>query len=169
MKAFLKKSKSGITLVEAAISVALLGFAVTGILSMLLVSGTKIYSLGDKSATYAEATQRLDLIISTISNSNFASSSYTDKYGTEKTFISANGALNPQNVLEALELDDCTLEMIGSPIEYPGTETDPVKKIRGWYLRLTYDKVTVQGFVSYTEGSFDKLTLKTNTGGSSGE
>lgn len=158
MKSFLSRSKKGITLVESVLAVVLLGFAATGILTMLTVSGTKIFQLSDTSATYAEATQRLDLVIATISNSGFEGSAYTDAHGNAKTFLSSSGELNPDNVLEALEFDsDCDLVIVGDPVKYPGNpSSEPTKNIRGWYLKLTYNNVSVQGFASFTEGSFDK-------------
>lgn len=161
MRKFLqKKSKQGITLVESVIAVVLLGFAATGILTMLTVSGTKIFQLGSNSAAYADATQVLDMAISTISNSPSSGN------GSE-IFVEATGDLKDNylkdmlkdilknNGNEDLRFEKLTITSRKDLYEDAGA-TQSSLDIRGWYLTVTYRGATVTGFASYTEGAFDK-------------
>lgn len=143
MKAFLKKSKQGITLVESVIAVVLLGFAATGILSMLIASGTKIFNIGGESAAYAEATQKMDLVISAISNGS------TDYFDTN------TGDLIIDDLMAVFgdEMDGVTLEK--NVCKFDNALEVSSSNIRGWYLTLKYKGATVEAFASHTEGAFD--------------
>lgn len=144
MKFFQKKNKKGVTLVESMIAVALLSFAATGILTMLVVSGTKIFKLGGESAAYAEVTQQMDLVIAAISNSPSAATDYIDP---------TTGDLKPGVLKSTLGLDDTDISAEISL--YDTTAPQVPSKVRGWYLTLKYKGATVTGFASNTEGAFD--------------
>lgn len=151
IKVFMKRSKKGITLVESVIAVVLLAFAASGILTLLLSSGTKILQISADSSAYSEATQRMDYIISAISNG------CNPHYDT--------GDLNVAQLLEDLshELDgisasdiEARTEFFENVDEFPKIEGDVIGNyIHGWYLKLTYDGVTVEGFAANSEGVFD--------------
>lgn len=159
-KLFQKKSKKGITLVESVIAVVLLGFAATGILTMLTVSGTKIFQLGNSSAAYADATQVLDMAISAISNAPSSDSAFINQATGELNDSSLKSTLQEllkDNGNEDLRFDKLTITSTKDLYEAPQNgETQSSRHIRGWYLTVTYKRVTVTGFASNTEGAFDK-------------
>lgn len=133
-----KNSKRGITLVESVVAVVVLGILVTGILTLLTTGGIKIQEISGESATYAKACQKMDLVISAISNGS-------ETYITDDT-------LNVNALKSCLDFDDADVDIIAEPVSYegrPGT-------VRGWYLELKYQDVTVQGFASNSKGVFDQ-------------
>lgn len=148
MKLFQKKNKKGITLVESVIAVTLLGFAATGILTMLLASGTKIFQIGGESSAYAEATRRMDQVIAAVSNG----------FVTNTTAANAIYDDTLPNGLSTEELND----FLGFDTTTDGYSLTAVKKeyaagagIQGWYLTLTYRDVTLTGYASNSKGVFD--------------
>lgn len=153
IKLFEKKSKRGITLVESAIAVVLLGFVATGVLTMLTASGTKIFQLSDKSAAYAEATQQMDLVISVLSNSKPDSN--------HPYILQGTGNVDTVELKSALGLDGST-RLVVSPSVYPEGEGKALTStlIRGWYLTLEYQNVTVKAFASNSKGEFDGIPAK---------
>lgn len=152
MKLLQKKSKKGITLVESVFAVALLGFAVTGVLTMLLSSGTKIFQIGGESSDYAEATKRMDRIVAAISN---YSPDFFDTTTGDLIKTKLDDELGYGN--EHGEVD--TVYNLDSEISYfAGAEEVPAN-IRGWYLTIKYQTATVTAFASNSKGAFD------NTGG----
>ena len=130
-----KKSKRGITLVESVVAVVVLGILVTGILTLLTTGGIKIQEISGESATYAKACQKMDLVISALSNGS-------DTYITDDT-------LNVTALTNCLSFDDDVV-ITAEPDKYDSG------KVRGWYLELKYQDVTVQGFASNSEGVFDQ-------------
>lgn len=161
MRKFLqKKSKKGITLVESVIAVVLLGFAATGILTMLTVSGTKIFQLGSNSAAYADATQVLDMAISAISNAPSDSSDFIDPTNgnlKDDDLKSMLKELLKDNGNEDLRFNKLTITSTKNLYAEPQNgESQGPRHIRGWYLTVTYKGATVTGFASNTEGAFDK-------------
>lgn len=148
MKLLQKKSKRGITLVESVIAVVLLGFAATGILAMLIASGTKIFQIGGKSADYAEATKRLDMVISTISNTS-------PQKGSSLDFYEDDGSLDKVALNTALGFTEgpTTYKLEETPADYK--DTSPGYAIRGWYITITYKSASVTGFASNSRGAFD--------------
>ena len=176
MKLFAKKSKKGITLVESAIAVVLLGFAATGILSLLISSGSKIFDIGQESSNYAIAAQKLDYVISVVSNtpSIYGENDATRPGGLaigDLDLYMLNGSLsgNEWSFADG-DLKDCTIvattEFYNNYGEFEdaddsaranGSELPKIGNyIRGWHLTLTYGKVTVRSFVSNSEGGFDR-------------
>ena len=148
MKVFMKKSKKGITLVEAMIAVVILGVLTTGIISMLSVGGSQIQRVSSESAEYAQTVQKMDLIISAISN---GSTTYILK--DETTGVRT---LDIDALLEVLELDeDPNLTLTAEAELYDATKQAITTNLRGWYLTLTYNKSVVKAFVSNSEGAFD--------------
>lgn len=143
-----KKSKKGITLVESVVAVVLLAMFAIGVLTLLTSGGVKIQEISKDAAAYAEATQKLDLAISAISNGS-SDSGYikkTEASGVTTYSLVVDGDTGLKSVLG---LDDVTI--IASPEPYPGVSGS----VRGWYLELTYNGVTVKGFASNSEGVFD--------------
>lgn len=135
-----KNSKRGITLVESVVAVVVLGILVTGILTLLTTGGIKIQEISGESATYAKACQKMDLVISAISN---GSDSYIH-----------DNALDVNALISGLSLGDVTIAQTADLYDASASATDD--NIRGWYLKLTYQDVTVQGFASNSKGVFDQ-------------
>lgn len=150
MKVLIKESKKGITLVESMIAVALLAIAVTGILSMMVVSGTKIFNIRGEASDYAEATVRMDRVIAAISNG------YTTNAEVGELFNSTTGALSVSKLNEFLQYNESgySLQAVAENI-YDKDNPAMVVSIRGWYLTLTYETATVTGYASNTKGVFD--------------
>lgn len=157
MKKLLKKllprrSKQGVTLVESVIAVVVLGMFATGVLSLLTTGGAKILEISGESANYAEATQKLDLVISAISNGAIVVVENEDD-GTL--------SLNTDGLTSALGYG-VTLVDIGFTASHDGMELTATASrhsdgsIRGWYLTLEYGGETVTGFAGNNEGVFDK-------------
>lgn len=134
---FPKNSKRGITLVESVVAVVVLGILVTGILTLLTTGGIKIQEISGESATYAKACQKMDLVISALSNGS-------ETYITDDT-------LNVTALTNCLSFDDDVV-ITAEPVDYEGG----AGKVRGWYLELKYQDVTVQGFASNSKGVFDQ-------------
>ena len=155
MKLMQKKNKKGITLVESVIAVVLLGFAATGILTMLIAGGTKIFQIGDDSSAYAEATQRLDRAISAISNSRELADDDNIPL-SEKEYGLALSSLNSLLDYDASEGNADEYSLTATPALYDESEGVKDSNIRGWYLTLTYQGVTVKGFASNSKGDFDR-------------
>jgi len=147
-----KHSKKGITLVESVIAVVCLAILTIGIISLLSTGSAKIIKTGHTSAAASEATQKMDLLISAISNGS---------------------GIKITNESTGAEVCDLDLEELNTLLSLGGAEVsstrsfyeepDPVtmnepygpKNVRGWYLTLTWNGVTVRGFASNTEGAFD--------------
>lgn len=147
MKTMIKKSKKGVTLVESVFAVVILGILSIGIISLLTSGGVKIQEISRESGAYSQAVQKMDLVISAISN------------GSDKYIIKGESAdtctLDTVKLLETLNLSD--VENLGCTPELHDTTIGPtVSNLRGWYLTLTFQGVTVKGFASNSEGVFDK-------------
>lgn len=140
-----KKSKKGITLVESVVAVVLLAMFAIGVLTLLTSGGVKIQEISKDAAAYAEATQKLDLAISAISN---GSSEYIDT--SDESDWDLNAA---DNLKSTIGVDDVVFERVFYKDGSPQDTTSP--NVRGWYLELTYKGVTVKGFASNSEGVFD--------------
>ena len=145
MMKVLNKNKKGITLVESVLAVVVLAILAIGVLTLLTAGGVKIQEISGQAAVYAEATQKLDLAISAISN---GSSDYINS--TE-----SDCDLKPVSDLKTeLDVDDVAFERVLYKDEGPTSDTTS-SNVRGWYLTLTYKGVTVKGFASNSEGVFD--------------
>lgn len=147
MKALMKNSKQGITLVESVIAVVLLGFAATGILSMLVASGTKIFQISGESSDYAEATLRMDQVVAAVSNGfesnrDVADDLYSDAALEGLSIPTLNDFLGYTDGENGYSLT-ARAEKYGDNI------------IKGWYLTLKYGTATVTGYASNTKGVFD--------------
>jgi type II secretory pathway pseudopilin PulG len=145
MMKFMNKSKKGVTLVESVFAVVILGILTIGILSLLGTGGAKIMQISGESNAHSQAVQKMDLVISAISN---GSTNYITKSPTV--------SLDVQELTKTLFPDDyenVTLH-VDSALYETGEETN--SNFRGWYLKLTYKGATVTGFASNSEGAFDK-------------
>ena len=138
-----KKSKKGITLVESVVAVVLLAMFAIGVLTLLTSGGVKIQEISKDAAAYAEATQKLDLAISAISNGAYIKKDATDIVSLEEAALKTKLELDTSDTLNGR----ADLYKSGDP----ATSTN----VRGWYLELTYKGVTVKGFASNSEGVFD--------------
>lgn len=132
-----KNSKRGITLVESVVAVVVLGILVTGILTLLTTGGIKIQEISGESATYAKACQKMDLVISALS------------HGSDTYIDAATDTVKVDSLISCLSLGD-DVAITATPDNYDSG------KVRGWYLELKYQDVTVQGFASNSEGVFDQ-------------
>ena len=141
MKLFQKKSKQGITLVESVLAVLLLGFAASGILTLLLSGGTRILKIGNQSSDYSEATRQLDLVISAVSNG----------YGVD----SETGLLDVDALKDSFGDDFDDTEITSTVSLYDAGEAPTTANIRGWYLELEYGVAVVSGFAADSKGVFD--------------
>ena len=174
-----KKSKKGITLVETVIAVVVLAILTTGILSLMTAGWRKILLMSKEASDRAAAAQQLDLVIAAVSNGsdqyikkgpnitdNTVENCYLDLTGLKEAVGLSNNAtlrvkfaLYDGNIVDTLDdngvLKTETVNGEETPLSYP------TKDIRGWYLELTYKDasakgVTVEGFVSNSEGVFDQ-------------
>ena len=143
MKIFKKKSKKGITLVESVFAVVILATLTIGILSLLTAGGSKIAQISNEAGVYSQAVQKMDMVISTISNGS-------DDYIVKEPTVQ----LKIDDLKSTLNLTDVTIT--ATPELYVSTEAATVSNFRGWYLTLTYEGITVNGFVSNSEGVFDR-------------
>lgn len=173
-----KKSKKGITLVETVIAVVVLAILTTGILSLMTAGGRKILLLSNEASDQAAAVQQLDLVIAAISNGDRRTE--VNPYIVKGTTNEVNYCcLNMDVLIDSLNLDSSKVQLTAT-IDFYDTsdkrsmtkiitidETSvtmtlyPVNNVRGWYLELTYKDasakgVTVEAFVSNSEGVFDK-------------
>ena len=147
MKTMMKKSKKGVTLVESVFAVVILGILSIGIISLLTSGGVKIQEISQESGAYSQAAQKMDLVISAISN---GSDKYIIKGESDDTCTLDTGKLLETLNLSGVVTLGCTAEL------YDATKDPTVSNLRGWYLTLTYQGVTVKGFASNSEGVFDK-------------
>ena len=143
MKIFTKKSKKGITLVESVFAVVILAILTIGIISLLTAGGVKIFQISSEAGAYSQAVQKMDLIISAISNGS------AENIQTDPTV-----ALKIEELKSTFSLND--VEITATPELYDSAEPATVGNFRGWYLTLTYQGATVKGFVSNSEGVFDR-------------
>ena len=144
MKLFPKKSKKGITLVESVLAVVILATLAIGTISLLTAGGVKIHEISSESGAYSEAVQKMDLVISSISNG----SSEFVKTRTE-------------NEIEVVYLDvEAIKTKLGVQVTavhelYDSSEPARAINLRGWYLTLTHNGATVTAFAANSEGVFD--------------
>lgn len=142
-----KKSKKGITLVEAMIAVVVLGIFATGILNLLTAGSSKILNISHESAAYSEANQKMDQAVSMISNGSSNLFILTTDPSTNVTTCVLN-----ESYLEGQIGADVTAVVVLHDDDLGNTS----QNIRGWYLSLTYNGATVKAFASHTEGVFDQ-------------
>jgi len=154
MMKFMNNSKKGVTLVESVFAVVILSILTIGIITLLTAGGIKIYEISGESAAYSKATQKMDLLIASISN---GSSDYiTYQAETEDTERKCN--LNTTGIETELgvtintsktrvSMYDGTTPAIVAPVV--------VHNVRGWYITFTYDGVVMSGFAANSEGVFD--------------
>ena len=139
----MRKSKKGVTLVESVFAVVILGILTIGILSLLGTGGAKIVQISHESNAHSEAVQKLDLVISTISN---GSATYIIK--------EPEVSLDVDALMNALAFDSSVTLNAEIVLYEEGAAT--ITNCRGWYLTLTCNGATVKGFASNSEGVFDK-------------
>ncbi len=145
-----KKSKKGMTLVESVIAVVVLGMFAAGVLTLLTSGGIKIQKISSEASAYTEATQKLDAVLSAISN---GSSTYIEEVEVagEKTVTLKVDALKTALGFDSAAVDiDATIEL------FDNTLGATPSNVRGWYVKLTYNGVTVSGFTSNSKGVFDQ-------------
>ena len=139
-----KKSKKGITLVESVIAVVVLAIFASGVLTLLTTGGTLIAKNTREAEMHTEATQKLDMIIASISN---GSTQYINEVD-----VSGNVTVD----LDVSAINTATGGEITRTLDtYDGSSNASPANVRGWYLELKYNGVTVTGFASYTKGVFD--------------
>ena len=153
---YMKKSKKGITLVESVLAVVILAILTIGVLTLLTAGGYKIAMISKESSTHAEAVQKLDLVISAISNGS-------DEYIIKDA--AGNATLDISALNTTLGFDSGTQTITSSADTFSdGTN----QYLRGWYLTLSMSytdpqadnkvvTVTVNGYASNTEGAFDRV------------
>lgn len=134
----MKRSKKGITLVESVFAVVILAIFATGIISLLTAGGVKIFEISQESDTYSQAAQKMDLVIASISNGAYIKTDENDLISLDTQKITDLGV-----TVDKAEI-----------VTFEGT-TQTSDNVRGWYLTLSYNGVTVNGFASNTKGVFD--------------
>ena len=139
----MRKSKKGVTLVESVFAVIILGILTIGILSLLGTGGAKIVQISHESNAHSEAVQKLDLVISAISNGSTT-------YIINETEVS----LDVDELMNTLDFDSSVTLNAEIVLYEEGAAT--ITNCRGWYLTLTCNGATVKGFASNSEGVFDK-------------
>ncbi|MBR4865611.1 MAG: prepilin-type N-terminal cleavage/methylation domain-containing protein [Clostridia bacterium] len=144
-----KKSKRGVTLVEAVMAVVVLTMFATGVLTLLTTGRTKIAETNAAANAYAAATQKMDAVIATISNGGPYLAEGTDASGNP-TFALDLGALKTALGDSSLNLTIYEIDLYDDSL--PATKDN----VRGWYLKLFHDGATVTGFASNTQGVFDR-------------
>lgn len=142
-----KKSKKGITLVESVLAVVILSILTIGVLTLLTAGGVKIEKISNESNTYSEAVQKMDLVISAISNGS------SDYIVGETTGEVETVSLKLDVLKSTLNLTDVTITAV--PDFYDTAIPATKANLRGWYLTLTLNGVTVKAFASNSEGVFD--------------
>lgn len=147
MTVFMKKSKKGVTLVESVFAVVILSILTIGIMTLLTAGGVKIEKISTEANAYSEAVQKMDLVISAISN---GSSDYIVSSTVEEVDIVS---LDLDVLKTTLGLTDVTIT--ADPRCYDESIPQTKANLRGWYLTLTLKGVTVSGFASNSEGVFD--------------
>ena len=153
-----KKSKQGVTLVEAVFAVVILAMFATGVLTLLTTGRTKIAETNRDANIRAEATQVMDGIVAAISNGGYMAT--TARGGSEVVSTVPNERLKRADLIFHLSLDISASDLVVTKLDCyvdPGanSSTDP-DNVRGWYLKLTYKGVTVKGYASNTQGVFDR-------------
>ena len=132
-KLFPKNSKQGMTLIEIVLGVVVLSIFTLGIITAMAVGSTAIAKKAGETTYHAEAVQKMDAVISVISNGSY----------TGDVASAAKSVLGYGNEVELTAIAET----------YP---TDTGDKVRGFRLSLTYKGATVTGYASNTEGVFDK-------------
>ena len=144
-----KNNKKGVTLVESVFAVVILGIFAIGILTLLTSGGTKIQQISKEASNYTEATQKLDMAMSAISN---GSSNYiieTEAGGVTTVTLDVTG------LQTALGFDAADVTITQEIELYDAAAAATPSNVRGWYLTLTYNGATVKGFASNSGGVFD--------------
>ena len=154
MNLFPKNNKKGVTLVESVFAVVILGIFAVGILTLLTSGGTKIQQISHEASAYTEATQKMDMVISAVSN---GSSDYIKVDEAASTVYldvtELKTALGFDATVKIMDMEDNEGQLI--PTLYNAGEPITVSNVRGWYLKLTYNGATVKGFASNSGGVFD--------------
>lgn len=163
-KMMMKKSKKGITLVESVFAVVILATLTIGVISLLTAGGVKIFEISSEADAYSQAVQKLDMVISAISNGS-------DDYITTDPVVSLDvDALKTTLGIKAEELDKgIVIAIAATPELYNNDAEATVSNFRGWYITVTMTyadpqnqdnggigTVTVKGFVSNSGGVFDR-------------
>ena len=152
MNVKMKASKKGVTLVESVFAVVILGILTIGILSLLSAGSVKIGQISGESKAHAAAVQKMDMVISAISNGSDNYINVDDATGAASIDISAL-----KNALGFTVEETATgYEIIIDGIEADTVSSGETSYTRGWYMTLTYKGATVQGYASNTEGVFDR-------------
>lgn len=148
-KMMMKKSKKGITLVESVFAVVILATLTIGVISLLTAGGVKIFEISSEADAYSQAVQKLDLVMSAVSN---GSSDYIVK--TEIAGSADVVSLDVDVLKATLDIEDVTVTAVAKLYDtsLPATESN----LRGWYITVSYKGATVKGFVSNSGGVFDR-------------
>lgn len=155
-----KKSKRGVTLVEAVFAVVILAIFATGVLTLLTTGRTKIAETNRAANTYAEATQVMDGIVAAISNGNYVKLDGTLRLDEEEVTVDGTATAIP-GIFDVLDhLDESEITLAATPDYFEksdGSDMDhTAENTRGWYLSLSYKGITVKGYASNTQGVFDR-------------
>ena len=138
MRYSLRNNKKGITLVESVLALAILVLIAVAVFSLFTAANSFIAGSGGETAAYAESVQKMDFLIAAVSDSGALCSD------------PITGELSVKQVKEALSdtgLYDAEISARVSLYD-PSLPQQP-ENIRGWYLTLTYQGMTLQGFASY--------------------
>jgi len=149
MKLFPKNSKKGVTLVESVFAVVILGIFAIGILTLLTSGGTKIQQISHEASAYTEATQKLDMAMSAISNGSTNYIIEAEASGVTTVTLDVTG------LQTALGFDASEVAITQEIELYDASGSATPSNVRGWYLTLTYNGATVKGFASNSGGVFD--------------
>lgn len=144
MKQYLANSKKGITLVESVLALAILALVGVALLSLFTTGSTAISAESNQAAVYAAAVQKMDFLMAAVSD---CGASCADPISGELSAAQLKEAL-PQGGLHDAE--------ITAQVSLYDTSLPPrLDNLRGWYLTLTYQGVTLNGFTSYTREVFE--------------
>ena len=158
---FVKKSKKGITLVESVFAVVILATLTIGVITLLTSGGVKIQEISNEADAYSQAVQKMDLIISAVSNGS-------SKYIVTRDSIVELDVDKLMGTLGYTEEDLSNVGLTATIDRYDPAEAATNLNVRGWFLELTVtypdpndrddhvSTVTVKGFVSNSEGVFDR-------------
>jgi len=149
MNLFPKNSKKGVTLVESVFAVVILGIFAIGILTLLTSGGTKIQQISHEASAYTEATQKLDMAMSAISNGSTNYIIEAEASGVTTVTLDVTG------LQTALGFDASEVAITQEIELYDASGSATPSNVRGWYLTLTYNGATVKGFASNSGGVFD--------------
>lgn len=144
-----KNNKKGVTLVESVFAVVILGIFAIGILTLLTSGGTKIQQISKEASAYTEATQKMDMTLSAISNGSSDYIIETDVSGVTTVTLDVTG------LQTALGFDATAVTITPTLELYDVSAAATPSNVRGWYLELTYNGATVKGFASNSGGVFD--------------